>query len=51
MHNRHGKEHKSGIDDLLEFMTEVERLKGVLRKSRPAGLERYEKCQARAASY
>jgi putative hydrolase of HD superfamily len=32
----------SGIDDLLEFMIEIERLKGVLRKSRPAGLERYE---------
>ena len=32
----------SEIDNLLAFITEVEHLKGVLRKSRPAGLERYE---------
>ena len=30
------------IDQILDFMVEIEKLKGVLRKSRPVGLKRYE---------
>ncbi len=30
------------VDQVLEFMIEVEKLKGVLRKSQPVGLDRYE---------
>ena len=32
----------STINDGLEFMIEIEKLKGVLRKGRPVGLDRYE---------
>lgn len=32
----------SEIDNILAFMIEIERLKGVLRKSRPVGMKRYE---------
>lgn len=30
------------IEQILDFMVEIEKLKSVLRKSRPVGLERYE---------
>lgn len=30
------------INQILDFMVEIEKLKGVLRKSRPVGLKRYE---------
>ena len=30
------------INQILEFIVEIEKLKGVLRKSRPVGLQRYE---------
>jgi putative hydrolases of HD superfamily len=30
------------IENILDFVVEIEKLKGVLRKSRPVGLERYE---------
>ncbi len=30
------------ITQILDFMVEIEKLKGVLRKSRPVGLSRYE---------
>jgi len=35
-------EFMSSVDSILDFMLEIEKLKSVLRKSRPVGTERYE---------
>lgn len=31
-----------GINQILEFIVEIEKLKNIQRKTRPVGLERYE---------
>ncbi|BAO44097.1 HD domain-containing protein [Thiolapillus brandeum] len=36
------KDHNPSLEAILNFIVEVEKLKGVLRKTRPVGLERYE---------